>query len=496
MNRLLLTLLMLPLVAFGADRDRVTRHFYGRYGVTSANSIWFASTYTSFTAATTRSRHWLTETNTSFLRLVYSPFTSAEAAFGNQFEIAASVETADGAITPVTFSGARLKLVNAATDWVYSDWTHVVVPKGTNIWIRTFCNRIASSGYSSHGETGLISSDQTYWPDMGRIRGVVGGTGEGVSWTGSTGVNPFTYDLTDSGTISASDNEGYWPVMVQAYSDIDYTKSAAIVGDSISAGSQDSAYDGFIGGFVARALHTNKIAYVNLALGGAKASQWPSTASMRTNLVNDNRVAIVELGTNDILTDGTDVDTTKARLLAAWTDLKNRGLRVFACTILPRATSTDGWMTTANQTTVTTSSFNATRIAVNDWIRTTPSPLSGYFETADAVESARDSGKWKAPDSAAETVTATGGSSSTCVKTGAGWTVNGYAGYTAYNVTQSKVAQIKSNTATTLTMDGVTSWACSNTDTVLVFLGNTVDGVHPTANGHVLASQAINTALW
>jgi lysophospholipase L1-like esterase len=69
------------------------------------------------------------------------------------------------------------------------------------------------------------------------------------------------------------------------------------------------------------------------------------------------------------------------------------GLPVFQNTITPSTTSTDSWATTGNQT---PESSNAVRVQVNDWIRTVPSPLSGYFEIADLAETARNSGIWKA----------------------------------------------------------------------------------------------------
>lgn len=69
------------------------------------------------------------------------------------------------------------------------------------------------------------------------------------------------------------------------------------------------------------------------------------------------------------------------------------GKPVYIATLSPYSSSSDGWATTANQTTNAT---NAQRIAFNDWVRKMPAPFSGYLEVADQTESARNSGLWKA----------------------------------------------------------------------------------------------------
>ncbi len=64
---------------------------------------------------------------------------------------------------------------------------------------------------------------------------------------------------------------------------------------------------------------------------------------------------------------------------------------------MPRTTSTDLWTTAANQTPAAAESL---RVAVNDWIRANPSPLTGYFEVANLVEVnssgtfTQDGGRW------------------------------------------------------------------------------------------------------
>jgi lysophospholipase L1-like esterase len=123
-------------------------------------------------------------------------------------------------------------------------------------------------------------------------------------------------------------------------------------------------------------------------------------------------------GTNDIQTSLTPTFAGVAgKLLGVWQMFQRRGIAAFACTLGPNTTSTDAWATTVNQTWDALRD-NTVRLALNAWIRdgapinasgtpvaagTSPAtrsgeaghPLIGYFETADVMESARDSGVWK-----------------------------------------------------------------------------------------------------
>jgi lysophospholipase L1-like esterase len=100
--------------------------------------------------------------------------------------------------------------------------------------------------------------------------------------------------------------------------------------------------------------------------------------------------ALVLLGTNDYQNRSTT--QLQADLTTIWTALANRGMKVYAGTLVPGTNTTDSWATTANQAPKT---GDSTRIAVNDWIRSKPAPLTGFFDFADVCETARNSGLWK-----------------------------------------------------------------------------------------------------
>lgn len=131
---------------------------------------------------------------------------------------------------------------------------------------------------------------------------------------------------------------------------------------------------------------------------------------------NDATTAIIEYCRND-LGDGRTVAQMQANLLTLWNIRKTAGQRVIQTTITPNTTSTDSWSTTGNQT-VASAGVEANRVSLNDWIRAgapivsgtavapgtggatlagqAGHPLYGYFEITDNVETARNSGIWKA----------------------------------------------------------------------------------------------------
>lgn len=144
------------------------------------------------------------------------------------------------------------------------------------------------------------------------------------------------------------------------------------------------------------------------ALGGRRTSSYFAN--------NDATTTICEYCRND-LEDSRTVSQMQANLLTLWTTQHNAGQRVIQTTITPHTGSTDSWATTANQI-VTNSTIEANRVQLNNWIRAgapiisgvavTPGtsgavlagdaghPLYSYWEIADLVETARDSGIWKA----------------------------------------------------------------------------------------------------
>lgn len=145
-------------------------------------------------------------------------------------------------------------------------------------------------------------------------------------------------------------------------------------------------------GFLKRAIAESGLVYTGVVHAGDTVADWTARDYNRLPFITAThaRNAVILEGANEL---GTTPATTEASLTALAAALKGNGYikAVFLATILPQATSTDGYAGTANQT---VSVNEANRITLNTWMRTVPAGFDGVLETAWPVESAHDSGKW------------------------------------------------------------------------------------------------------
>lgn len=171
--------------------------------------------------------------------------------------------------------------------------------------------------------------------------------------------------------------------------------SFAIVGDSRSAGalttSSTAAFDGEgnLGEF-AGALHARGFATLNGGVFGTTAAQFVASHARQAEAMGYCSHVVLEHGIND-LTGGRTAAQIQADLLSI-AGYFPRAQAILGTTP-PVSTSTDGWTTTAGQT---THASNPVRVALNAWKRQVPRPFADCWEIADLVETARGSGIWKA----------------------------------------------------------------------------------------------------
>ena len=251
-----------------------------------------------------------------------------------------------------------------------------------------------------------VTSGQT-WP----THAPVGSGAVNMGFTSSGGTSET--DLTGSTTqVTGTYTRSFAPVAVLADYVPSTTPRVAVIGDSIAAGQGDTTY----GGFVLRAIY-GVLPHMRVAVSGSRVQHFidPNLGRRRGRLTRGCNVAISNFGTNDIYTDSRTLAQVQADCLALWTWAVARGMPVYQTTLLPQSSTTDSYATLGNQTTRT---GNTTRVSFNNWVRAgapidsttkaavavgtsgalvagaTGHPLKGYFETADLVESARDSGKW------------------------------------------------------------------------------------------------------
>jgi lysophospholipase L1-like esterase len=359
------------------------------------------------TNGTSRSKHRATTTFTDPV-LVYGNATggnTGETDGADTYTIRAAVEW-NGIILPVTFNGSRNGTCSPG-GLLISDPVPVEFATGTDFRVRTY---VTADG------TTAVQSNTASNP----------GTGQGFA----------TGDLTAVGAAAIADSYSflYAPHAILGQPVTPGVPTVGLVGDSIMCGTGDTAASTPItewanstsaqaGGFALRALARN-FGYVHIGAGAERATHF-AARHRRAVLLSTCKYFLCSYGTNDLYAGGQSVAATQAGLVGTWLTMRRRGPVVYQTTITPQTSSTDSWATTGNQTAL---SGNANRVTVNDWIRDGAPvnsstlvavatgtvgalragqpghPLAGYFEVADTVESARNSGAWKAPGFTADGV--------------------------------------------------------------------------------------------
>lgn len=216
-------------------------------------------------------------------------------------------------------------------------------------------------------------------------------------------------DLCYSGTIANTTGYLYAPLAVLGTSGALNSKVIVGIGDSIATGVNDTASSSapagvLTSGYISRGLNglSPIPPYLICAQSGRTLAEEANITASGTfrhpSLYGYATHAIVELGVNDL---GASSTTLLNNLTLICQNLHAMGVKAYACTLTPDTTSTDGWITTANQTVQNTTN-NTNRIAYNTALRNPANwatyNIDGIFDVADYAESARNSGLWAAPN--------------------------------------------------------------------------------------------------
>jgi lysophospholipase L1-like esterase len=299
-------------------------------------------------------------------------FANPQAVFGNFYSsngdingvndiyVEASLEKLDGTIYPWTFEG-KYGITIGQGGLVVSDHIGIELSENEEFFVRTHVS--------------VTTAGQKY---------PVGLTCYPANGEGKTQGN-----ITKSGAATTSFEFAYSPITILG-TNTNSDSSVLLIGDSIMSGQADDTGDK---GFAVRALISAGIGHIRLSKPGERAQHFQGIGRFhRMKLSMYATHAIINYGVND-LGGGRTLAQVQADLQNIWIALTLRGIKVFQTTITPRTTSTDSFATTTNQTKVG-GQLETDRIALNDWLRTVPSPLTGVFDVADAVETARNSGIW------------------------------------------------------------------------------------------------------
>lgn len=321
-----------------------------------------------------RSAHIATEDIRS-LQVVYANWYCAvnngEQAPGASANVQASIEYPAGTITPLTFGGSATGVMADGGN-VVSDACAVTIPRGATFWVRSFQDATAGIVYNGS----YASNELGEWTTFGAT----------------------TTSYVNSATNVSNTQAGvcYRPAAIIGYRTRD---AFGLIGDSrlgngTNYDNRNNAWGAI--GEVERSV-VKLGATANYGCAGERAVGAAGTqADRRIALIKAycNRV-IVNYGINDAI-----AGTAAATIASALVTLANKiGLPAYHCTVAPKSASTDSWATTGNQTTDATA--NPIRVSLNALSRNgLGAPYIGSIEVADQVESARDSGLWKATGSA------------------------------------------------------------------------------------------------
>jgi lysophospholipase L1-like esterase len=306
--------------------------------------------------------------NASAFRFTYANIynnAGVDAPGPSTITVKASVRMTGGLNFPVWFNGRRAVTIEPGAV-VTSDPLGINIAKGATFFIQTH----VSTTVGGQIPFGIKTRS-------GDSEGKAGG------------------DQVGSG-LTASASRCFSPIMVTAVPATPLDSPVILgLGDSNMAGYNDIVGTGDSNGVIRRAFD-GVLSYVNVGVSSASVGTNDTLVELqyRMNVADtvQAHAALIIEGTNDIQ-GGASLATMQARYANLWALLAQRGLPIYQCTVPPWTTSSDSWATVGNQT---VSAYEATRVLVNDWLRTVPSPVTHIFDLADAVESARNSGKWKA----------------------------------------------------------------------------------------------------
>lgn len=352
---------------------------YAAGGLTDQSNNYVGGSIASALERTSRRRHkaafGFTQAKLEFSNGVSDTKPSTAAEHGS-ITIGASLETADGTIVPVTFSGASTAVMSVDTT-VVSDAVSFTVNEGDIFWVRTFVRSEAGFRYPQN-----MLTDQS--------------AGEGT----------VTGNQTVSGTISATNQRAFTATAVLASRSVP-TPNILFVGDSITVGrseASDQTAPDRIRGWVGKSL-SEVLPHYRLAVGGDRAWYIPTDWALRESIPDTGGFshAVVALGVNDLQDVPFQTDTQLTghlEVLYQW--LADAGIpRIYATTITP-------FSVTGPYTSPGTQAYNATfearRQSVNASIRSLwDSNLYGYIDIAAAVEDQSNPGKWRSDGGVAYT---------------------------------------------------------------------------------------------
>jgi lysophospholipase L1-like esterase len=315
--------------------------------------------------------------NTTTINLS-TPTTAADAVGGLPVQFT-------GQIAPVRWGGRVGTVIAPAHDVVTSDPVTIEIPPSTNFFVRTAATM---SG------VGMQIADM---PGSYRVQ-----SSQNYEWSNrSTSLVDHTLDPTNQ----TNSGGGFWcPVTVLALvtPTVGQLPPAAvlILGDSIATGTGDvpSASTEWFQGYIQRSL-MNNVPFVTAARGSTNAGEEATQGNGQLALATDTGITdvLMELDRNDIFETHTNHATVEQYITTIAARYNAAGKRVWCFTAAPSTSSTDEWVTLANQTLIWPDETE--RESLNADLRNPAMRASfgcyGLIDVAKEMEDPGGSSKWR-----------------------------------------------------------------------------------------------------
>jgi hypothetical protein len=282
------------------------------------------------------------------------------------FTVSASIEYPIGSTPlPFFFQGQLTGTVNPGSGYLATDPFPVFIPAGSSFAIKIYGTWTGTFIFGGR----LASSRPT------------------VDWT-TAGVNVPNHTLDNTVLVSSTPGMGYTPIVYG----IPLVKMpvVGIVGDSIGGGQADALDFITFGTSWGRALK-NRISLLNLSIGASRMTTWLQRWNGTWQLYKGCTHIVFELGVND-LDGGQTLNQMTANATLMVMAFISQGIKVYPTTLMPRTSSTDGFISVSGQT---ITSFEAIRVGYNNWWRNNWASLgcAGLIDNDFTIDPTA-SGKW------------------------------------------------------------------------------------------------------
>ena len=292
-----------------------------------------------------------------------------EADFGVTYTVRAAIEYPAGTFTPVwTAAGSRDLVVAPGRGMVSFQPAPVWIPAGTKFWVKTFASWTPGNFYLSNHAASWISGD-----------GTRRGTG-------------LTDDTTTAATPVTTSSAGFGPSVYGRLSNPSVV--LGLIGDSIMQTAVETGEPTTNWSFVERAMR-GVVPVLNTARNSDSMALYLQRNGGRMSALRDSITHLfMGLGRNDL--GASSLATMQANYAKIIAPFLVRGVKVYGNSITPYVTSSDGYVTVANQTIVSAGGRETVRVQFNDWLRTNWASLglSGFYDWGRAIDPT-DSGKWQ-----------------------------------------------------------------------------------------------------